>query len=452
MVRLDGWRIAIPRSLRTERAEVEVRERMGPKRKWYQANNKTRDGHRFTDGATEADRQDERQQSTKKPRISAINIGQVKGHQAVVGTCDVRNDRAATAELIDLLNAFADVLIIPPKGGGARGVSPNKESSRPSRTRDDASVVISGSTASAENRTSATQPSSEVEPPSALLSVEEMVREEAKALRTGQDKTQRFMSVNTSVKGVIMVCVMDPTLDVLLLVDALFAEIRETGKRRSRFLERVTPIQVTSFSEIESFKAAVQPIVFSALPPVAEGVPSLASGLAAEVVDCSREVPAIDGGDKSSGAAAVLEDPETAKEPSNSDNGAGGQAMQTTTGAAGKGEGRSEVNDHSSKKGVHASLGEPSDHGAPDGGAHCMQQAACPGRDEVVKIGGSGVEAEGGASTIITRDERWKFRVDVRKRNSALKRMALIEAVAESVGKGHSASMASPNVSVAQRF
>ncbi|CAN0445661.1 unnamed protein product, partial [Hapterophycus canaliculatus] len=49
------------------------------------------------------------EQGPKKPRRAAvINLGNVKGHQAVVGTCDIRNDRQATAELVDILNAVAD--------------------------------------------------------------------------------------------------------------------------------------------------------------------------------------------------------------------------------------------------------------------------------------------------------------------------------------------------------
>ena len=102
---------------------------MGPKKKWHMRSQpkRSRDdqqqansdggsgGSRNGNGKGEASQQQQHQPS-KRARVSAMSLGNVKGHQAVVGTCDVRNDRQATAELVDLLNAFADELY--PEGGG----------------------------------------------------------------------------------------------------------------------------------------------------------------------------------------------------------------------------------------------------------------------------------------------------------------------------------------------
>lgn len=410
---------------------------MGPKRKWYQSK-RSRDGQRATDGAGAADgmgdipdqHQQQYQQASKNPRMSAMNIGQVKGHQAIVGTCDVRHDKAATAELVDLLNAFADEMLEHPKGADAQGLSPDKASNGqngPNRFCNDASIISAGSTIQEQH-----------------LSVEDMIRKEADALRAGQGKSQRFMSVNTSVKGVIMVCVMDPRLDALRLVDAMFADIRATGKRRSRFLERVTPIQITSFSEIGTFKTAAQPVVLNALPPVADSVPSLSSDVAAKAVDCSQKVQETSGKNKESDAAVVADEAETTEKQSSSRCGLEKAVLPTATGAACKGESEGLSGSGESKAPINSESSSGNDASGASG-AKIEERLADVGDDKA----GKGDAPEGDVCTK-TCDKRWKFRVDVRRRNSGLKRMDLINAVVEAVGKGHSVSMASPDVSVQQ--
>lgn len=414
---------------------------MGPKRKWYQAK-RSRDGRRATDGTGTADgmgdiadqHQQHDQQGSKKLRMSAMNIGQVKGHQAVVGTCDVRHDKAATAELVDLLNAFADEMLEHPKGTDTQGPWPEKASNGqngPKTVCNDASLsaglTMQSSVDSEQN-----------------LSVEDMIRKEADALRAGQGKSQRFMSVNTSVKGVIMVCVMDPRLDVRRLVDAIFADIRATGKRRSRFLERVTPIQITSFSEIGTFKTAAQPVVLNALPPVAEGVPSLSFDIAAKAVDCSQKVQETSDKNKESDAAVVADEAETTEKQSSSRGGVEKAVLQTATGLAHKEGSEGFTGSGESKAQINSEFFSGNDALGANG-AKIEEQLTDVGDDKA----GKGAAPEGDVCTK-TCDKRWKFRVDVRRRNSGLKRMDLINAVVEAVGKGHSVSMASPDVSVQQ--
>ena len=101
---------------------------MGPKKKWHmhsqpkrsrddqpQANSDSFGGGSGNGNGDASYQQQQQQQPSKRARVSAMSLSNVKGHQAVVGTCDVRNDRHATAELVDLLNAFADELY--PEGG-----------------------------------------------------------------------------------------------------------------------------------------------------------------------------------------------------------------------------------------------------------------------------------------------------------------------------------------------
>ncbi|CAN0384270.1 unnamed protein product [Hapterophycus canaliculatus] len=284
------------------------------------------------------------------------------------------------------------------KGGeAAAGSSPNTATADSTKEKLGDQIGDGGGGGIDETTTSVAAP--EPAPPAPELSVEEMVRQEAEALRSGSDKTHRFKSVNTTVKGVVMVCVMDPKIDILRLVDALYAEIRTTKMRRSRFLERVTPLQVTSYSDLESFKQAAEPMISAALPPVAEGVPPLPV-----VVRAGASTAAKPGGAK----------PGTEKASSD---------------GVGKVE-TAEVVDE--KQGVSSAAG--SKPGAPGNGT------PIGAKKEVVGVDG-GKEKR-------TSDKRWKYRVDLRRRNSGLKRMDLINVAAGSVGEGHSVNMASPEVIV----
>lgn len=372
----------------------------------------------------------------------------MKGHQAVVGTCDVRNDRQATAELVDLLNAFADKVY--PE-------TDEESSSSPSAVPD------SGSTDNSEGASPATPAA--VDPEKAAcgdagagteatggsseqqqLSVEEMIRKEADALRAGRGKTRRFQSVNTFVKGVVMVCVVDPQVDALRLVDAMFEEIRETRKRRSRFLERVTPMQTVAFSELEAFKTAAEPMVANALPPVAEGVPPLVLPAATKAPAAPvADEPAVDASSSSSMAGVADEEGKT---PVVS------MAIENATQEAGEPSGSKQPSEAPAVEA--ATVSSAGSDVKVDGGVAPSAAAGGEGVDDDKKEatkgggasngasnGGSGGEGAAGGKTC---DKRYRFRVDVRRRNSGLKRMDLINAVANSVGAGHSVSMATPDV------
>lgn len=401
--------------------------------------------------------------SSKRARSAVINLSNVKGHQAVVGTCDVRNDRQATAELVDLLNEFADDLYadgvnaagkeevskaadaatVGDAGNrGAEGVEGGSGNDQSGTIDED---VTSTDVTSSEDKTDHTlrgesegggqpprptsakgkqDPQQDKEP---SLSMEEMIRQEADALRTGSDaKSHRFKSVNTSVKGVVMVCVMDPSIDILAIVDSIFARIRTTGKRRSRFLERVTPMQMTAYSELEAFKTAVKPTVLAGLPRVAEGLPPLAADPAKakrKGNDSSTDTDkaastAPEQSINASSAAAVAEPPagEVADEP-------------TDTNGVSTAENR-----------INA-CSDSVDEGKKEATVSAAVPAPAPSQ-----VNGAMDEPDGDQNEK-TCDRRWRFRVDIRRRNSGLKRMDLINTVANAVGKGHAVSMSSPDVS-----
>lgn len=457
---------------------------MGPKKKWsaHQYPKRARDEQQSANnGTTTSSSKDDgappqQDRPNKKSRSAVINLGNVKGHQAVVGTCDVRNDRQATAELVDLLNAFADELYPEGEEDASEGTpfatavpSPETKGSNSGSSATGTGTAVDGGT---ENKSASALPTDTaavtVLPSAATavatagdqqhMSVEEMVRHEADALRTGRDKSHRFKSVNTSVKGVVMVCVMDPRVDVLRLVDAMFAEIRETGKRRSRFLERVTPLQATAYSELAAFKAAAEPVVAASLPTVAEGVPPLEAKVdATDAGSKAKAKTACDdaGGEKEAPPATPATEAVTVAVgesagatcpaiPSVEEGASAERSAPPVLGASNAGGGDDGGVSQATTAGTG---GEASGNGAPrcekgeDGTSSVVRTAegVTGGEGTSTGTGGDGKEMK-------TCNKRWKFRVDVRRRNSGLKRLDLINAVAESVGKGHSVSMASPEV------
>eukprot|EP00903_Cladosiphon_okamuranus_P010995 g10384.t1 len=411
---------------------------MGPKKsgkKWqhYQPAKRRRDEQEQDRGEGGDKSEGEEEQRPKKPRRAEVmSIGNVKGHQAVVGTCDVRNDRQATAELVDLLNSVADDMYptqaeaeedkAGSEGGGAAAAgasatvtkSTGKGGSGGGDGAETGKLFPSGTGTKAAGAARAGATTAEPN-----KSVEEMIREEAAELRSGTSRTHPFKSVNTSVKGVVMVCVMDPKIDIVRLVDALYDEIRTTKTRRSRFLERVTPLQVTTYSELEEFKEAAKPIVSAGLPPVAEGVPPLPVVVRATVTKAGRVKV-------ETGASPTKETPEAAAAVA-------GEAANAETGGTAAAGSTAVKNEADGEK-----------QAAPPAAATSASGSGTPREEQ--REGGS-VLAQG--KEVKTSDKRWKFRVDIRRRHASLDRLDLINAVVGSVGEGHSVSMSSPEVTIA---
>lgn len=420
---------------------------MGPKRsgkKWHHQAKRPRDDRDGGDGGDGGGNESGEQRPKKLRRAAVMNLGNVKGHQAVIATCDIRNDRQATAELVDLLNAVADDMYPADAegdgpghegGGAAAASSPPVTAATGTEGQAGNGAEVADESATAALTAGAAAAASAAAPTPPEKSVEDMIREEADELRSGAAKIHRFKSVNTTVKGVVMVCVTDPKVDVLRLVDALYAEIRTTKVRRSRFLERVTPLQVTAYPELEAFREAAEPIVSAGLPPVADGVPPLAvevrpaagGGKKAEAgaaAAASKEGPAA----TTEAAAAVGTAPDGGLSLEKSDTGGG------PSGAGGKAEAEG------GKQQATATAA-----GAAGGVSGSAEAGGATQEGGAASAGGSGGKKR-------TSDKRWKFRVDIRRRNSALKRPDLINAVVGSVGEGHSVSMSSPEVGDFAKF
>lgn len=335
----------------------------------------------------------------KKRRPAAMSLSQVKGHQAVVGTCSIHHDRQAAAELIDVLKTYAEKVYS--RGSEALGKggssSPDSAASRAAGTNISSPDEPIAAAETVEDPTRK-EPKATSDY-SVELSVEEMIRREADALRTGSAESHRFVSINTFVKGVIMVCIIDKNIDAVKLVDAIFSDIRATRKRQTRFLERMTPMNVTSYAEIEAFKSAARPMISTSLPPVDDNVPPLVAKQRT-----ATSTPAID--ENASEAIEGVPNNEQRSESGSND-------------VDGDHEG-----DAAKHVGVKQSIaaGEICQEKPENGGEHVT---VSPAKTE----------------------KRWTFRVDPRRRNTGLSRKDLIDAAVSFVGKGHSVAMKSPDVS-----
>lgn len=361
------------------------------------------------DGQVASSGQGDHEPERKKPRADAMNLSQVKGHQAIVGTCDIHHDRQAAAELIDLLSTFADKVFPEDAGPSApRDDSRLDETHAVPANDGDKTEESSTPIPAASAQSSSKQEASAKELHDSGLSIEELVRREADALRAGSEESRKLVSVSTGVKGVVMVCIVSKRIDAVKLVDAIFSEIRDTQKRQTRFLQRITPLSATAFAEIESFKVAIRPVISAALPPVAAGVPPATS----EGETDGTTVVTTNHDEKTSASPGHVPDAETKDEGRG--GGSGGDAADPVAGPC--------AIDGQHDENAEKVLGKGSEAGVDAGGDTPTDTPTAAG-------------------------ERWSFRIDPRRRNSGLGRKDLIDAAAAFVGKGHRVSMKSPDVS-----
>jgi tRNA acetyltransferase TAN1 len=99
------------------------------------------------------------------------------------------------------------------------------------------------------------------EQPSSLAA---MIQAEAAALRTQKGNRQRFVSLKSDLRGIIVVCVLDQAIDILALVRHIFAQIVQRRESKSRFLVRLSPLQHTCYSDLEAVTEMATPVVTEA--------------------------------------------------------------------------------------------------------------------------------------------------------------------------------------------
>lgn len=160
---------------------------------------------------------------------SSNDTSSCKGHGAIMGTCDAARERETSKEMVNLLNQAIETLY------------------------------------------PATQMVTEdVEQESWGGSVKDMLAQEISQVRKQKHSaTQNVMSVDTKVKGIVMIKIMRKDLCALELVKAIFDRVRREKEHCSRHVVRIIPLQRVFFPDNNNLSDNIASIVLSAYPGAA---------------------------------------------------------------------------------------------------------------------------------------------------------------------------------------
>ena len=155
-----------------------------------------------------------------------------KGHGAIMGTCDAARERETSKEMVNLLNQAIESL----------------------------GMAIRDDTESTQHESSS----------GGTDSVKDMLAQEiAQVRKQKHSATQNVMSVDTKVKGIVMIKVMRSDLCPLELVKAIFERVRTEKEPCSRHVVRLIPLQMVFFPNNNHLSENVASIIQSAYPGAA---------------------------------------------------------------------------------------------------------------------------------------------------------------------------------------
>jgi hypothetical protein len=160
---------------------------------------------------------------------SSNDTSSCKGHGAIMGTCDAARERETSKEMVNLLNQAIEYLHpVPP-------VAADDEEQEPW-----------------------------------VGSVKDMLAQEISQVRKQKHSaTQNVMSVDTKVKGIVMIKIMRKDLCALELVKAIFDRVKREKEPCSRHVVRIIPLQRVFFPDNNHLSDNIASIVLSAYPGAA---------------------------------------------------------------------------------------------------------------------------------------------------------------------------------------
>jgi hypothetical protein len=162
------------------------------------------------------------------------DISSCKGHGAIIGTCDAARERETSKEMVNLLNQIIESMSPP-------GDSANDEL--------DETVSASASNGGGSQ------------------SIKDMLAQEIAEVRQQKSTaTQNVMSVDTKVKGIVMIKVMRKDLCPVELVKAIFERVRSEKAPCSRHVVRVIPLQKVFYTNNNQLSDNIGSIVKAAFP------------------------------------------------------------------------------------------------------------------------------------------------------------------------------------------
>ncbi|TYZ60182.1 hypothetical protein PybrP1_012091 [[Pythium] brassicae (nom. inval.)] len=160
-----------------------------------------------------------------------------KGSGGVLVTCDKTKERQSVRDTLDVLNDAADKFF---------------PATEMARLAGDAEETDSGATAAAS---------------SAADTVQKKLQDEINALRADakKRKTGRFTALDTGVKGVILIQILDPEISARALVLRIFAEVEASKEFASRFISRLIPLEKIGHAARDDIRELARPMIAAQL-------------------------------------------------------------------------------------------------------------------------------------------------------------------------------------------
>lgn len=168
---------------------------------------------------SDQDNTDTKQKHGAGGKRSYVSLANVKGHAAVLATCEVGKEAQANKELLALLDECCEAL------GYTKTAIESLDGGAGSKT----------------------------------LSIEDMIQQEIRQHTTANT----FRVVNSEMPGIVIACLMEQSspIDVVAVLQNLFDDIKQSGVRRSRFLIRLSPLTMTSYADLENFERIARPMI-----------------------------------------------------------------------------------------------------------------------------------------------------------------------------------------------
>jgi len=156
---------------------------------------------------------------------SKNDFSSCRGFAVIMGTCDAAREREATKELINILTTETEMnhdLVASDEMDGSKV--------------DDVHGSLKGDLSSSSNS----------------LSVEDILKNEINEIKQqrhngSNSSIQFFTSINTGIKGIVLVRVNRKSLCPVRLLKSLFDRIRFTKLQVSRYLAKIVPLQICFF-------------------------------------------------------------------------------------------------------------------------------------------------------------------------------------------------------------
>uniref|UniRef100_K3X3L8 THUMP domain-containing protein n=1 Tax=Globisporangium ultimum (strain ATCC 200006 / CBS 805.95 / DAOM BR144) TaxID=431595 RepID=K3X3L8_GLOUD len=172
------------------------------------------------------------QDANKRYKGALSSAASAKGSGGVLVTCDKTKERQSVRDALNILNEAADKFFPSTKQEADGGNDEDDE--------DD------------DNDASAT-----------ATTVQQKLQDEINALKSDakKRKTGRFTALDTGVKGVILIQILDKEISAIALITKIFEEVEATKEFASRFINRMIPLEKLGHAAKDDILELAKPMV-----------------------------------------------------------------------------------------------------------------------------------------------------------------------------------------------